>query len=89
MQIDPVAAEEGCCSHARPDNSPVYQLSLGRQIAFPNYSEARDQTNSIHTSAVPLVNCENWESDPTSQKFRLFNCKMRVITSMPKDCCEK
>lgn len=66
MQIDPVAAEEGCCSQERLDISPVYQLSLGRQIAFPNYSEAQDQTNSIQTSAIPLVNCENWESDPTS-----------------------
>lgn len=88
MQIDPVAAEEGCCSHERFAISPVYQLSLGRQIAFPNYSEAQDQTHSIQTSAVPLVNFENWGSDPTSQEFSLFNCKMRVI-SMSKDCCEK
>lgn len=80
---------QGSCSYDRLDVSTVYELSLERQISFPNDSEAQGQTNSIQTLAPPLANRENWKSDLTSPKFNLFHCKMGVIIFMCRDCYEK
>lgn len=80
---------QGNCSYDRLDVGPVCEMSLGRQIGFPNDSEAQGQTNSIQTSAPPLTNHENWKNDLTSPKFSLFHCKIGVIIFVCRNCYEK
>lgn len=58
MQPDQVPADADSHSHDAPDISAVHGLSLGRKTGSCNYSQARAQTNSIQTSALPLAHCE-------------------------------